>query len=74
MSLLVAGLVIFLGMHSTMIFAPGFRDSVRARLGPGAWRGVYSIVSLAGLVLIIKGFALASLAPIVLYTPPAWAR
>jgi uncharacterized membrane protein len=74
MSLLILGLAIFLGVHSTGIVAPGFRDAMRARFGEGAWKGVYSIASLAGFVMLCKGFALARLAPVVVYTPPPWLR
>jgi uncharacterized membrane protein len=74
MSLLILGLAIFLGVHSTAIVAPGFRDAMRARFGEGAWKGVYSIASLAGFVMLCKGFALARLAPVVVYTPPPWLR
>lgn len=66
---LLLGLVIFLGIHSVSILAPAWRDRVAARLGAGAWRGVYSLLSLVGLLLIIHGFALARAAPVVLYTP-----
>lgn len=74
MSLLILGLAIFLGVHSTAIIAPGLRDAARARLGEGGWKGLYSIASLAGFVLLCKGFALARLSPVVLYTPPVWLR
>jgi uncharacterized membrane protein len=74
MDLLIAGLLIFLGTHSIAIMAPRLRDTLRVRLGNGAWRGIYSVVSLAGFGLICKGFALARLAPVVLYTPPSWLR
>ena len=74
MYLLIAGLVIFFGAHSIVIASPRLRDTLRARLGEGAWRGIYSVVSLAGFVLICKGFALARLAATVLYTPPSWLR
>ncbi|MFI4891297.1 MAG: NnrU family protein [Steroidobacterales bacterium] len=74
MSLLIIGLILFLGVHSIAIFAPGFRDSARARLGDGAWKGLYSVASLAGLILICKGFALARLAPVVIYSPANWLR
>ena len=74
MTLLIIGLAIFLGVHSTAIVAPGFRDAARARLGEGAWKGLYSIASLAGFVLLCQGFALARQAPVVLYTPPLWLR
>lgn len=72
MGMLVAGLVIFLGMHSVRIVAPGFRKSMIARLGAGPWRGVYSLVSIVGFVLLVWGYALARpLAP-VLYVAPFW--
>src|SRR5512139_1617412 len=73
---LVTGLVIFLGVHSTRIFAPAWRERTIARLGAGPWKGVYSIASLAGFVLIVGGYAAARAAPdpVVLYQPPFWLR
>ncbi len=73
MALLVLGLVVFLGAHSAKMLAPAWRAQWIARLGPLPWRGVYAAVSLAGLVLIVVGFARAGpQAP--LYTPPAALR
>jgi uncharacterized membrane protein len=74
MCLLIAGLVIFLGVHSIAMIAPGLRDSWRVKIGEGIWKGIYSVLSLAGFVLICWGFSLARHAPSVLYTPPAWLR
>ena len=71
---LVLGLVIFLGVHSIRIVAPGWRDRMIARLGVGGWKGLYSIASLAGFVLIVGGYAAARLEPIALYYPPFWLR
>jgi uncharacterized membrane protein len=71
---LVAGLLIFLGVHSIRIFAPGWRDRMITRLGAGPWKGLYSIASLAGFVLIVGGYAAARLEPVVLYNPPFWLR
>jgi len=71
---LVAGLVIFLGVHSIRIVAPGWRDRMLTRLGTGTWKGLYSIASLAGFVLIVVGYAAARLEPIALYYPPFWMR
>ena len=70
---LVLGLVLFLGMHSISIVAPAWRDRTAARWGNG-WRGLYSLVTLAGLVLIIRGYGLARHNPVELYTTPAWAQ
>ena len=69
MLVLIAGLVLFLGVHSISIVAPQLRDELAARHGP-LWQGGYSILALAGLALTIYGYGEARLAPIVLYTPP----
>lgn len=74
MTLLILGLLVFLGTHSIAILAPGWRDSMRARLGENGWKALYGVVSLVGFVLIVKGFALARYEPVVLYTPPHWLR
>ena len=70
MSLLVLGLLLFLGIHSVSIVAPAWRDAQVARLGERAWKGLYAFASLAGLLLLIYGYGMARHAPIVLYTPP----
>jgi uncharacterized membrane protein len=72
MMLLIAGLVIFLGIHSISIVMPGARDRWVAALGANAWRGVYSLIALAGFVLIIYGYGIARQSPQVLYSPPPW--
>jgi uncharacterized membrane protein len=74
MSLLIVGLVLFLGVHSVAIVAPTLRAGTIQRLGEGAWKGLYALVSLAGFVLLCYGFGLARQAPVVLYSPPAWLR
>ena len=53
MSYLILGLVLFLGVHSVRIVADGWRTRMRDRLGEGAWKGLYSLLSLAGLALIV---------------------
>jgi uncharacterized membrane protein len=68
---LVLGLLIFLGAHSTRIFADGWRTQTIARLGENAFKGIYSLVSLLGFVLIIWGFGLARETPTQLWLPPA---
>ncbi|HSQ68562.1 MAG TPA: NnrU family protein [Steroidobacteraceae bacterium] len=74
MSLLIAGLVIFLGVHSVSIFAPAWRDSMSARLGEQPWKILYGVASLVGFVLIVKGYGLARQDPVFLYNPPFWMR
>jgi uncharacterized membrane protein len=70
---LVLGLILFLGVHTISILAPGWRDRTAARVG-NAWRGIYSIVSIAGFILIIWGYGMARQNPVQLYTPPASTR
>ncbi len=73
MAMLVLGLVIFLGVHSTRIFAQGGRVKAIARLGEGPWKGVYSLVSLVGFALVVWGFGQARWIAARLWTPPVWA-
>jgi uncharacterized membrane protein len=72
MTTLVIGLIVFLGIHSIAIFAPDSRDRLAARLGVGPWRGIYSLVSIVGFVLLVWGYGLARQHPFVLYSPPFW--
>lgn len=74
MSLLILGLVLFLGTHSLRIFADGWRTSTRARMGEGAFKGVYTLLSLAGFALICFGYGLARQSPVVLWQPPVAMR
>jgi uncharacterized membrane protein len=74
MTLLVAGLVLFLGAHSVRIFADDWRTRTIARTGEGRWKAVYSLVSLAGFVLVVWGYGAAREAPVVLYATPLWTR
>jgi uncharacterized membrane protein len=72
MTLLLAGLVLFLGAHSVRIVADPWRTSMIARIGHNPWRGLYSLVSLAGLALIVWGYGKARLDPVVVWSPPMW--
>jgi uncharacterized membrane protein len=74
MQTFIAGLVVFLGIHSIAILAPRLRDRLAARLGEGPWKGVYSLVSIAGFWLIIAGWSKARAASEVLWVAPGWTR
>lgn len=74
MSVLILGLVIFLGLHSLRIFANGWRNRQFARLGEMRWKALYSVVAIVGFVLICWGFGLARQQPVLLYVPPLWLR
>lgn len=74
MAYLIAGLLIFLGVHSVRIVADGWRSHMLQRAGDGAYKGLYSLVSLLGFGLIIYGFGIARETPVVLWTPPLGMR
>ena len=71
MTLLVAGLVLFIAVHLIPSVVP-LRAALIARLGAGPYRGLFSLVAAAGLALIVWGFARAPFEP--LYAAPAWGR
>ncbi len=74
MAMLILGLVIFLGVHATSIFAPAWRNAQVAARGEALWKGGYALLSLIGFALILHGYAQARGAPVVLYQPPAALR
>jgi uncharacterized membrane protein len=71
MNIMIAGLVMFLGLHSLPMFGSA-RDAIRLRLGNNAYRGGFSLISAVGLGLIIWGKSLAPLE--VLWSPPPIGR
>ena len=71
---LILGLVIFLGLHSTRIVAEGARTRFIAERGEGAWKGLYSVLSVIGLVLIVWGYGIARDEAEQLFVEPGWAR
>lgn len=73
--LLILGLIVFLGAHLVPTF-PKTRASLRLSLGENGYKGLFSIVSLIGLVLIVYGFGSARTASLnmVLWSPPVWTK
>ena len=71
---LIIGLVLFLGAHSVEIFSSTFRANAVARMGERPWKGLYTLISIAGFILIIWGYGQARQDPILLYAPPVWMR
>jgi uncharacterized membrane protein len=74
MTLLVAGLIVFLGVHSVRIVADDWRTARIAKSGERAWKLAFTVVSLVGFVLIVYGYAQARQATPLLYSPPTWSR
>ena len=74
MSVLIVGLLLFLGVHSVSIVNAPWRDRLAARLGEPVWQGLYGLAALAGFALIVWGYGAARADPVVLYSPPLWTR
>lgn len=74
MMVLIVGLVLFLGVHSLRIVADDWRDAQVSQRGEKAFKGIYSLVSLLGFVLIVWGYGQARLDPVVLWAVPLWTR
>lgn len=72
MSLLIIGLIIFLGSHSCRIFAEPWRNHMIDRLGEVKWKGLYTIISIIGLVLVVIGYGQARQTPVVLWQPATY--
>ena len=73
---LVAGLIVFHGVHLVPT-RPSFREALRARLGAGSYQALFSLVSFAGLALIVWGYGeartLGRMNP-QLWVPPVWTK
>ena len=74
LALEILGLVIFLGTH-VFVTMRDYRAAVVARIGEWPYRGLFSLVSILGILLIGYGFAAYRAAgPIMLWYPPSWTR
>ena len=71
MTVLLAGLVLFFSAHFFTLFRTP-RAQLIARVGALPYRGLFSVVSLAGFALIVLGFGHAP--NIDVWQPPAWLR
>jgi uncharacterized membrane protein len=77
MGYLIAGIAVFAGAHLFSLILPEPRNALKARMGEGPYKGVYSLVSLAGLALMIWGFWSLSSDPAassLVHEPAPWAR
>src|SRR3990167_5455475 len=68
MTLFLLGLIVFFGSHLLTALARGARSRVIAKIGAGPYKGLYSLVAIAGFGLMIAGWNGAEAS--VLYTPP----
>jgi len=71
MTYLIAGLALFLGIHSVAIFSPQIKTAAVARMGLNGWKGLYSFLAITGFVLICIGYGEARISnPVWLWQPP----
>jgi uncharacterized membrane protein len=71
MTLLIVGIFLFLGVH-LLPTLPGLRETLVGRLGENGYKALFSLLSLAGFVLLVWGFAEAPV--IQVWSPPPWTR
>lgn len=74
MLILILGLILFLGAHSVRVYAEEWRTVQVNKRGLQAWLGIYSLISIAGFVLIMWGYRDARLATEILWHPPVWTK
>ncbi len=74
LALLVLGLILFLGPH-VFVTMRAQRDGVVARMGEWPYKGLFAVVTVVGLFVLAKGFALyRDAGPIEVWDPPNWTR
>ena len=71
---LIAGLVLFLGVHSTRVFANDWRSKTLASMGEKPYKGIYALLSIAGFALLVWGYGQARQQGVMLWTPPVATR
>lgn len=71
---LILGMLLFAGPHFASSLAPAQRDRLKARFGEAAYKGIYSIVSLIGLILMIYAYWATRDSGDMLYVPSGTMR
>jgi len=72
MALFLIGLIIFLASHSSRIFAESWRNKMIDQIGEVKWKGLYTIISLIGFIVMVIGYGEARQNTIVLWQPNAF--
>jgi len=68
MALFLAGITLFCVVHLLPALAPATRQGLVSRLGETPYKSIYSLVILAGVVMIVFGWKATTTRP--LYVPP----
>ncbi len=74
MTILIIGLFLFGGIHLFSVMFPSVRNRLKAWLGEARFKGVYALVSAAGLGMMFWGYALSRDNGEMLYVPASAAR
>jgi uncharacterized membrane protein len=69
-----AGLFLFFGTHLFTTFRPRGERDIALRMGKGPYMGLYSLVTVAGFVAMVWGYAYIKPGWIQLGIPPEWTR
>ena len=69
---LIVGLVLFLGIHSVRMLVPEMRQAQIDTRGLNTWKGMYSLVAIAGFVILVWGYGIARQDPVVFWIAPGW--
>lgn len=68
MAILLTGLLLFCGVHLVTALLPAGSSRVRDTLGPGAFKGLYALLAVAGVSLMVFGWRQTT--PALVYLPP----
>jgi uncharacterized membrane protein len=72
--ILILGLVLFIGAHVFVTMRPQ-REALIKQIGEAAYKGLFAVVAIAGIVLIAWGYGLYRETEwIAVWAPPSWTR
>lgn len=74
MTIFLTGIFVFLGIHSISMVNESWRNQMVKRIGIWAWKGIYSLVSIFGFILIVWGYGIARHDSGLLYSLPVWLK
>ena len=72
MTLLIAGLLLWCGVHLSSAVAPALRTRLVAGMGLLPFRGGFALLVITSMVLMVFGWRAVD--PAALYQPPVWGR
>jgi len=70
MAVMILGLALWWASHLFPIYLPGARAAAAARLGEVPHKGLFALISLAAMVLMVRGYRHADFVEV--WSPPSW--